>query len=111
MRRRRFTHWVALAAVVLPLVVTTTGAGASAALSGPLHTAGNQILDASGNPVHLRGLSRTGLEMSWTGGENLDDHEFDQARAWGANVVRVTLNEDYWNQQCPTSWYDPGYRY
>jgi hypothetical protein len=49
--------------------------------------------------------------MSWTGGENLDDHEFDQARAWGANVVRVTLNEDYWNQQCPTSWYDPGYRY
>lgn len=90
-------------------VLSGSPANGAAVLSGPLHTSGNRIYDQSGSEVHLRGLNREGLEHSPTGGSNLNDYEFEMAREWGANIVRVPLNEDYWTQLCLTSNYDLSY--
>ncbi|MCU1451637.1 MAG: cellulose-binding family [Acidimicrobiales bacterium] len=95
--------------VAAPLWTTSPAQGA-ATLAAPLHTSGNQILDATGAPVRMRGLNRDGLEMNSDGGGNLDDNEFAHAREWGANVVRVPLNEDFWTQLCPTTSYDRAYQ-
>jgi hypothetical protein len=100
-----------VAAAALTVVPLSAGrsAYAAAALSGPLHTSGTRILDAAGNPVRLRGLTRDGLERSSTGW-NITDDELAHARQWGANIVRVPLSEDYWTQLCPTTSYDGTYR-
>ena len=69
------------------------------AVSGPLTTAGNQILDGNGHPLVLHGLELTGLDTSSSLGSITQD-TVAQARAWGANMMRVPLGEQYW---LPTS--------
>jgi hypothetical protein len=86
-------------------ILTTGSASGSALVAAPLHTSGNQILDSSNNPVMLRGLTRVAV-----GTKPITDDEIGHVRQWGANVVRVTLDEDAWNQLCLTSSYDPDYR-
>jgi len=73
-------------------------------LAGPLHTTGNQILDANGNPVVLRGVDFTDLLSS---SPYLYEHEFAAAKAWGANLVRLSLNEALWLTSSCT--YSAGY--
>jgi hypothetical protein len=89
-------------------MVVASGSGrasGSALVAAPLHTAGNQILDANNQPVRLRGLTRP----LWQTRAATED-EIDHLRGWGANVIRVTLAEDAWNQQCLTTNYDTSYR-
>ena len=80
-------------------------ASGSALVAAPLHTAGTQILDANNQPVRLRGLTRPLWET-----RDATEDEIDHLRGWGANVIRITLAEDAWNQQCLTTAYDTSYR-
>ena len=62
---------------------------------GPLHTSGNRIIDGTGRPIFLRGLVRMGMQ----GGpvENLPSaHDIGQAKAWGADVIRLAIGEQKW---------------
>jgi hypothetical protein len=55
----------------------------------------NQILDVNGNPHQFRGVSRPSLEWN-SSGENLSEADFQRMAEWGANVVRVPLNQVSW---------------
>ena len=66
-----------------------------------LHVVGNQIVDASGQPVRIHGVNRAGTEYACVQGWGLFDGPNDAAsiaaiKAWRANAVRVPLNEDCW---------------
>jgi hypothetical protein len=73
----------------------TTSPSGSAPVSGPLHTSGNQILDANGNPVLFHGVNLNGLEAS-AAASGVTYDAVEQAKAWGANFVRVPLGEQFW---------------
>ena len=78
---------------------TITGTTVSARpVEGPLRTEGNQIVRPDGRPIVLRGIMREGTEVSVS--DFPSDAEIAQARAWGANVVRVPLNEALWLNTC-----------
>jgi hypothetical protein len=76
---------------------------------GPLHTSANKVYDARG-PIVLRGLHRFGFEGSVNGTSipnNFSRSEVDHARAWGANMIRLSLASSFW---LPTDChYDPTY--
>lgn len=74
--------------------VTSSSPG-SASVAGPLHTSGNQILDANDHPVVLRGVFLNGLESS-PDPAGVTYQAIEAAKAWGANVVRVALGEQFW---------------
>lgn len=80
--------------------------GSSSAVVGPLHTSGNQVLDANGSPVILRGVNMFGLQSS----DNplvLSANNVAQAKQWGANFVRIALSQQLWlSSSCG---YDPNY--
>lgn len=62
---------------------------ASPSRTGALKVSGNQLTDASGNPVQLRGVSTHGL--AWYP-DYINESAFKQFRQeWGANVVRLAL--------------------
>lgn len=72
----------------------------SSAVAG-IHVSGNQIVDASGAPLVLHGVNRSGTEYMCINGYGIFDGPNDAAsiqaiKAWGANAVRVPLNEDCW---------------
>jgi hypothetical protein len=78
------------------LSVFTTPATAPA-VSGPLHTSGNQIIQANGQPVTLRGVVMPGLEQQGTlTGTGVSQRAVNEAHAWGANFIRVPLGEQFW---------------
>jgi len=80
--------------------------GATASVVGPLHTSSNQILDANGDQVTLRGMVLDGLESSSTAPE-ITEQTVIAAKAWGANFLRVPLGEQFWlSTNCD---YDPDY--
>jgi hypothetical protein len=77
---------------------------------GLLHVQGNQIIDASGHPVLLRGAHITSAFnyiVAWNHGANpfgpLNPSVFSAARSWGMNVVRIPLS--FWIYQLSPSSY------
>ncbi|HEV2028877.1 MAG TPA: cellulase family glycosylhydrolase [Candidatus Dormibacteraeota bacterium] len=75
------------------------------ATTGGMHVQGNQIVDAKGNVVRLRGANMAGTEFvcaqGWSadpfGGQPEDSPAtFAAMQAWHINFVRVPLNEDCW---------------
>ena len=67
----------------------------------PLKVSQNQLLDANGNQVHLTGVNRSGTEYACVQGWGIFDGPADDASvaaiaSWGANAVRIGLNEDCW---------------
>jgi hypothetical protein len=68
--------------------------GGSPRVVGPLHTAGTQILDAHEAPVIFRGFTRVGLEGADADPPTADD--IAHAKAWGANIIRLPLGEQFW---------------
>ena len=87
----------------------TTHPGGSTAVTGPLHTSGNRIYDADNHAVTLRGTVSEWLDWnsSVPAGSELDDNNVAHMKAWGDNVVRVMLSENYWDSaDCA---YVPGY--
>jgi endoglucanase len=69
-----------------------------------LHVSGNQLVNASGSPVVLHGVDRSGTEYACVQGWGIFDGPSDQAsitamKAWGVNAVRIPLNEACWNSE------------
>jgi endoglucanase len=108
--------------VALVVTVSTSTAGETAFLDdpvlaaapnpsgpsivGPLTVKGNQILEASGGSVVLRGFQVDGLESSGNV-SGLSQQLIIEAKAWGSNAIRISLGEQLWlSQSCA---YDPGY--
>ena len=69
-----------------------------------LHVSGNQLLNASGNPIQLHGVDRSGTEYACIQGWGIfdgpnvtdDDSQIPLMKAWNANELLIGLNEDYW---------------
>ena len=85
------------APVALSVVPTTSTAP-------QLHVSGNELVDASGQPVVLHGVDRSGTEYACVQGNGIFDGPSDQAsitamKSWGVNAVRVPLNEACWNAE------------
>lgn len=93
---------LALAVVLLlSLMSWLPAANAQQATAPALHVQGNQIVDASGQAAHLRGVDRSGSEYMCLGSNQVFDGPSDQVsvsamRAWQINVVRIPINEDCW---------------
>jgi aryl-phospho-beta-D-glucosidase BglC (GH1 family) len=69
-----------------------------------LHVSGNQLVDAGGQAVVLRGVDRSGGEYSCVHDTGIWDGPMNQAsitamKVWDVNAVRVPLNEACWNGQ------------
>lgn len=62
---------------------------------GGYHVVGNQILDASGQVHHFHGVSRPSMEWNRRG-ESIAEYDFQLIKSWGANVVRLPLDQAYW---------------
>lgn len=60
--------------------------------NGALHVEGSQLVDASGNPVQLRGVSTHGL--AWYPQYANGDLFTELRQDWGANVVRLAVYSD-----------------
>jgi endoglucanase len=90
-------------------VLSALGPG-SPAVVGPLHTSGNQVVQADGKPVVLQGVVLEGLENSGTLADtDVSQDAVRQAKVWGANFVRVPLGEQFWlSSNCD---YVPSYQY
>ena len=94
------TFLILCSIVVLGLdLLRPTTARADAGLPG-LSVSGNQLL-AGGVPITLHGVNRSGTEYGCIQGWGIEDGPMDQTSvkaiaAWGANLVRIPLNEDCW---------------
>ncbi|HUC36545.1 MAG TPA: cellulase family glycosylhydrolase [Acidimicrobiales bacterium] len=64
------------------------------AVVGPLHTSGNKIVDALGHVIVLDGVNY--IDMGNDATPAISQAEWAQAKAWGVNVVRIELSEEYW---------------
>ncbi len=82
-----------------------TAAGAAPTAAGPaprLHVSGNKLVTASGQPVTLHGVDRSGTEYECVQHGVIFDgpsgpSSVSQMKAYGVNAVRVPLNEACWN--------------
>jgi endoglucanase len=103
----------ALSVVLSVLLTAGLSAVAQADTAGQtalaVHVSGNHLVDGGGKTIQLRGANISGTEYAcdqgntapygWSiyAGQPLDQLATYQAmQAWGANVVRVPLNEDCW---------------
>jgi endoglucanase len=76
-----------------------------------LHVSGNELVNASGTRVVLRGVDRSGTEFECVQDHGIFDGPSDQAsitpmRMWHINAVRIPLNEACWDGE---SYVNPAY--
>jgi endoglucanase len=64
------------------------------------YVSGNTVCTADGRPHLLHGVDRPSLEWG-PGGEHINSDDFQLMASWGANVVRVALNQDFWLADSP----------
>lgn len=86
-----------LGGVLLGGVPPAQAAGTALSIS----VVGNHFVDGTGRTVRLLGVNHTSAEYGCVDGFGYDDGHFDAAdaravAAWGADAVRVPLNEDCW---------------
>ena len=81
---------------------TTTSGSSSSSGGGPNHIApngyyvqGNTIYDAANAPHLLHGMARPSMEWSATG-EHVGTADYQIMKSWGARLVRIALNQDFW---------------
>jgi endoglucanase len=81
---------------------SSTGAGGGSATGsgsgnpgGGYYTQGNTIYDSNGVPHQFHGIARPSLEWN-AQGENLSTADHALIAGWGANVVRLALNQRFW---------------
>ena len=80
-----------------PSLYTLTTPAVAPSVVGPLHTSGNKIYQANGQPITLRGLVMPGLQVSGTmAGTGVSEQTVIEAKEWGANFIRLPLSEEYW---------------
>jgi endoglucanase len=69
-----------------------------------LAVAGTRVVDGTGNPVMLVGVTDYSLEFSCAGDGHFQPSDFNAMRSWGMNTVRFTLSSAFWrtlNGTCP----------
>jgi endoglucanase len=81
---------------------------AAAPAGGAYSVSGPTILDATGKPHLFRGLARPSLEWN-SSGDQLSEGDYLVMRQWGANVVRIPLNQDFWLQSDANGTSNPNY--
>jgi hypothetical protein len=74
---------------------TSASSGGGMTAPGGYYTEGNQIYDENGQVHIFRGMARPSLEWS-KNGENLSPQDYQNMASWGANVVRIALNQGFW---------------
>ncbi len=57
---------------------------------------GTQFVNAQGQTVTLVGATRQSLEYLCSGDGHFNLADFQAMRAWGMNVVRITLSSEFW---------------
>ncbi|HEV8245858.1 MAG TPA: cellulase family glycosylhydrolase, partial [Polyangiaceae bacterium] len=72
------------------------------ATPGGYHVVGNQVLTGDGTPYLFHGMHRPSLEWAEVG-DNQSKEDFELMKSWGANVVRMGLNQAFWLRS-------PGYK-
>jgi aryl-phospho-beta-D-glucosidase BglC (GH1 family) len=76
---------------------------------GGYYVAGNTVYDTADNPHLFRGLDRPSME--WDSAGNITEADYlNMSQLWNANVVRLTLNQDYWLEDPNNPNYDPHYQ-
>lgn len=80
---------------------TTVQVRADAPDVGPYVIHGDELVDGLGRPFFLHGVDRPSLEWSCAGQSlggqpGIPASDFSAIRSWGANTVRIPLNQDYW---------------
>jgi endoglucanase len=100
---RRLSWPAAIAGVACAIFVSLLGGSPGRAASAPLSVSivGNHFVDGSGRTIRLLGVNHTSSEYGCVDGFGYDDGHFNRADAaaiasWGANAVRIPLNEDCW---------------
>jgi endoglucanase len=101
LHRRRWP--AAFTAVACAASVALAGGTPAAAAKVPLKISivGNHFVDGAGHRIRLLGVNHTSAEYGCVDGFGYDDGHFDKADAaaiasWGADAVRIPLNEDCW---------------
>ena len=61
-----------------------------------LSTGGDKLLLNGVTELRLKGMARPTLEWSKSG-ENLSEQDVANMHSWGTNVIRISMNADYWN--------------
>lgn len=56
---------------------------------------GNTVFDAYNRKHIFSGINRPSLEWSKQG-ENLSLHDYDTIHSWGANIIRLPVNQQFW---------------
>lgn len=90
-----------------PPTGTTSGSGTTSTSGMSIRASGAKLIDAQGNTVQLRGVNVSGLETvairggspgnPWGGQTGAATPPWSvMASTWGANVVRLPLNEASW---------------
>ncbi len=101
----RLTRWVvpALAAFASVIVISLLGSTPGRAAQTPLSISisGPHFVNGAGKTIRLLGVNHPSSEYGCVDGFGYDDGHFDNADAaaiasWGANAVRIPLNEDCW---------------
>jgi hypothetical protein len=62
----------------------------------------DKIINRRGESVILKGVARPSLEWN-PQGQYLSVEDIDRMKRWGANVIRLDLNQNYWLQSQPVS--------
>lgn len=98
-RRRLRTGGIASVCAVLVAVFTSAPVASAAPLS--IAVDGNHFVNGAGQTIRLLGVNHTSSEYACVDGFGYNDGHQDAADAaaiasWGANAVRVPLNEDCW---------------
>lgn len=100
----------ALAALASIFLLRLAGADAAGTVTSlpraapQVHVSGNELVNAHGVPVILRGVDRFGTEYMCTHGHTIFDGPSNQQsiaamKSWGINAVRVPLNEACWDRE------------
>jgi hypothetical protein len=74
-------------------VSVTQTTGTAARLVAPLSTSGRDVLDGLGRKVTFRGIHLDG--MQWSASKVIATDEVLTAQKWGANFIRLPLNENF----------------
>jgi hypothetical protein len=83
-----------------PLATPATHADTAKKLT--LSTSGANIVDDEGNIIILKGVVRPSLEWN-PQGQRLSVSDIQKMHAWGANTIRLDLNQNYWFQSGPVT--------
>jgi len=91
---------LALIGLIVALAVLLPGGTRPQALPG-LRVSHGRVVDGTGRPLRVMGVNRSGTEYACVHGRGIFDGPSDDASiaaiaGWGANAVRVPLNEDCW---------------